>query len=78
MATEYWTALRILDQVASELAIARPTSITGASDAQSVQLLALLNSAGNELYTYYPWEQFLKEYTFTTQVGIDEYRKSVV
>lgn len=71
--TPYWTSLRILTQVAAELGLPRPTTIVGISDIQSVQLLALLNSGGNELGTYYPWEQFLKEFTFQTVVDQEAY-----
>ena len=69
----YWTALQVLSQAAGELGLPRPATITGLSDLQSVQLLSLLNSAGNELLLYYPWEQFLKEYTFATVNGTDTY-----
>jgi hypothetical protein len=62
----YWSALDILKQTAGELGLPRPATITGIEDVQSVQLLSLLNSAGNELQLYYPWEQFVKEWAFDT------------
>lgn len=68
-----WTSLQILTQVAGELGLPRPTTITSATDVQSVQLLALANAAGNELLTYYPWEQFASEYVITTVPGTDSY-----
>lgn len=74
MSVGYWTALQVLTQVAGELGLTRPASIISATDVQSNQLLALLNSGGNELQTYYPWEQFAKEWNFTTvpdQPGYD-------
>jgi len=70
---QYWTALQVLTQVAGELGLPRPVTVTGLSDVQSVQLLSLLNSAGNELQLYYPWEQFNKEFTFTTVVSQEAY-----
>jgi len=66
MASPYWNALKLLNQVAGELGLPQYTTVTGISDVQSVQLLALLNSAGNELQLYYPWEQFAKEWNFMT------------
>jgi len=69
----YWTAQAILAQVAGELGLPRPATIVGLADVQSLQLLALLNSAGNELLLYYPWEQFAKEWTLTSVVGQESY-----
>lgn len=63
---QYWTALSVLQQIAGELGLPRPTTIDGGGDVQAVQLLSLLNSGGNELMLYYPWEQFVKEWSFTT------------
>ncbi len=70
---QYWTALRVLNQVAGELGLPAVTSTTSLADVQSVQLLSLLNSAGNELQLYYPWEQFLKEWILVTTVDVTDY-----
>ena len=70
---QYWTALEVLKQVAGELGLSRPATVVGLDDTQSVQLLSLLNSAGNELLLYYPWEQFVKEWNFTTTVDVGDY-----
>ena len=70
---QYWTALQTLTQVAGELGLPAPPTITGLSDTQSVQLLALLNSAGNELMLYYPWEQFMEEWVWDTVDGQGDY-----
>lgn len=70
---EYWTAVDILKQVAGELGLPRPSTIVGLEDIQSVQLLSLTNSAGNELGMYYPWAQFSKEWVFDTVPGQDAY-----
>lgn len=69
----YWAAADILKQVAGELGLPRPATITGIEDVQSVQLLSLLNSCGNELLLYYPWAQFSKEWVLPTVVGKGDY-----
>lgn len=66
MAQNYWTPLQILNQLAGELGLSQYTTVVNLSNEQSIQLLALLNAAGNELMLYYPWEQFKEEWTFTT------------
>lgn len=70
---EYWTAADILKQTAGELGLPRLPNVTGIEDIQSVQLLSLLNSAGNELIMYYPWAQFSKEWVFQTVADKGEY-----
>lgn len=64
--TQYWPALKLINQIAGELGLPQYTTVVGLANEQSVQLIAMLNSAGNELMTYYPWEQFRKEFTFST------------
>jgi len=71
--SQYWSALQVLTQVAGELGLPAPPTITGIQDVQSIQLLSLLNSAGNELMLYYPWEQFTKEWEFYTEIDKSEY-----
>lgn len=73
MTVSYWSALDILKQVAGELGLPRPATVVGLEDVQSVQLLSLLNSAGNELLFYYPWEQFAEELIITTVAGQGDY-----
>ena len=73
MSVQYWSALDILTQVAGELGLKRPSTITGLEDLQSVQLLSLLISGGNELSMYYPWAQFSKEWAFPTVIGQTNY-----
>jgi hypothetical protein len=70
---EYWTAVDILKQVAGELGLSRPATIVGIEDIQSVQLLSLMNAAGNELVVYYPWAQFSKEWVWNTVEGQGDY-----
>jgi len=69
----YWTALQTLNQVAAELGLPQSVTIADVNSVQAVQLLAMLNSAGNELVTYYPWEQLKKEWAFTTVDGQGDY-----
>jgi len=70
---QYWTAIDVLKQVTGELGLPSIPTITGLSDVQSVQLLSLLNSAGNELMLYYPWEQLTAEWVFPTVNGQGDY-----
>lgn len=69
----YWSAADILKQLSGELGLTVQTSVVSAANPQGSQLLAALNSAGNELLTYYPWAQFSKEFTFSTLEGQDTY-----
>src|SRR5262245_43768403 len=71
---DYWSALDLAKQIASELALPVPTSFTTDMSPQSRQILAMLNSAGNELLMYYPWQQFTAQFAFDTvdgQTGYD-------
>lgn len=69
----YWTALAVVQQVAGELGLPQPTTLVGTTDVQSLQLLSMLQSAGNELLLYYPWEQFVVTQTLTLVPAQDEY-----
>jgi len=72
----YWTAKAIVDQLVAELGLIPTPSLVGVSgqtEVQSSQILALMNSAGNELNTYYPWQQFAKEFTVTMVPGQSAY-----
>lgn len=73
MSAGYWPALQTLNQVAGELGLPQLTTLVGTSDVQAIQLLAMLNSSGNELQLYYPWEQFRREWNFTTTANVGEY-----
>jgi hypothetical protein len=63
---QYWPALSLIQQVAAELGLPTPTTLVGSSDVQLNQLVALSNAAGNELLTFYTWEQFIKEWNWPT------------
>ena len=69
----YWTTQQIVNQTALELGLTPVSTIVVQSEVQTLQLLALLNSAGNELILYYPWEQFRKEWTLATEIGREAY-----
>lgn len=69
----YWSAVDILKQLSGELGIPVQTTVVSASNPQGSQLLAALNSAGNELLLYYPWAQFTKEWAFNTVAATDSY-----
>lgn len=69
----YWNALNTVNQVAQELGLNAATSLFAAPTVQTAQLLALTNSAGNELLMYYPWEQLRKEWVFDTNIGEGSY-----
>lgn len=71
--SQYWTALQVFKQASGELGLPIPTSVASLTDVQSIQLLSLLNSAGNELMLYYPWEQFIKEWLFDTVFDQGDY-----
>ena len=71
--SQYWTAQSVIKQIAGELGLPVPVSVTSTSDLQAVQLLSLLNSAGNELLLYYPWEQFVREWVFDTEFDKGDY-----
>ena len=70
---QYWSAVDILKQLSGELGLPVQNTVVSADNVQGSQLRAALNAAGNELLLYYPWEQFLEEWTFDTQVGVGEY-----
>lgn len=73
MAAGYWPAIDIIKQASGELGLTPSATIVATDDAQATLFLALLNSAGNELLTYYPWAQFVKQWTWNTVDGQDSY-----
>ena len=62
------TALKIIQTVAAETGLPIPITLAS-TDAGTVQLVALLNSAGYESCIYYPWE-FLQEKQIITGDGV--------
>lgn len=69
----YWTALAILRQLSGELGLPLQTTVVDAGNVQGSQLLAALNSAGNELLMYYPWAQLSTEWSFPTVANTSTY-----
>lgn len=69
---DYWPAIDLMRQLAGELGLPVPTTIV-TDDVTATQLLAALNSAGNELNAYYPWEQFRREFVLHPQLGVGAY-----
>lgn len=67
------TALQAIQQVCGELALPSPGSLSGTLDENVKQLIALANSAGAELATFYSWEGLTAEWVFQTIPGQDSY-----
>jgi hypothetical protein len=65
--------LKTLQNVTAELGFAQPTSVLSSSNGTTVQLLALLTAACDELLDEYDWQFLIKPYTFTTTVGVTSY-----
>lgn len=66
-------ALQIAKQVASELGLPVPSELVTSQEQTSVQMLALMNSAGNELVTYYDWEFLIHTHTILSEAGKGSY-----
>lgn len=63
----YDTVGNIVTDVAVEAGLGAPiTDVYASTDANILQMLALLKSTGRGLVLEYPWLQFRKEYTFPT------------
>lgn len=73
---QFWPAIQIINQVAGEVGLAKVVTLFSPDDVnavQSSQLLAALNSAGNELGFYYPWEQLRRQWVFPLVAGQTTY-----
>jgi len=57
--------LSMIQQVADEIGLPRPTQVIGTSDTQVRQLLGLANAEGRELARRGYWQELTKETTFT-------------
>jgi hypothetical protein len=58
--------LTSLTQVCRRIGITAPASVSGSSDPQIVQLMAIANEEGQDLSARYPWQALRQESTFTT------------
>jgi hypothetical protein len=59
-------ALKLIQQVADELALYRPTALIGTQDPQIRQLMALLNRLGADITRQTEWQRLNKEYLIVT------------
>jgi len=60
------TALQIARQAAIELGLPAPVELVTSQEETAIQLLGLLNAAGNELITYYDWEFLTRTHSITS------------
>lgn len=67
------TALQIVRQAEMELGLPASTELVLAQDATSIQMLGLLNAAGNELVMAFDWEFLTKTHAITTVAGVGAY-----
>lgn len=58
--------LTVVNDAQRRMNLTASSSVAGSSDETAVQMLALLNQAGEELAEAYPWQVLVKEATFTT------------
>lgn len=67
------TVLGVIQQAMIEMGLPKPIEAVASQDVTVQQMVALLNSAGNELVIGYPWEQTTKEFIITTVENQSEY-----
>jgi len=60
------TMLQLVQQATGEMGLAVPTQVAGNTSTDVIQILALLNSVGNELTRLFEWQKLDIEYRFTT------------
>ena len=59
------TLAQLVQAACNELGLTAPNAVIGATDQQTIQLLALLNGLGNQLVSDYEWQKISKTHTFT-------------
>lgn len=59
--------LGLIQAATGEMGLAVPDYVAGNTDADVMQILALMNQSGNELQREFDWQQSIVEYRFTTQ-----------
>ena len=64
-----YDANSIINRVAAEVGLIPVVDVFASTDDSFLQLRNLLNSAGQELVEFYPWQHLIKEFSFTTEVG---------
>jgi len=72
------TLLSMLQDVADEIGVARPTAIIDSTDQTVRTLLGLANKEGAELAERGPWQELITEETFSTANGTASYALSTV
>lgn len=65
------TLLEIIQTVCNELGLVAPSSVTGTTDPQSIQLVALANRVGTQLYRDYDWTDLQKEHIVNVEGQIE-------
>ncbi len=66
-------ALQIAQQAAMELGLPAPTELVTSKEQTSIQLLGLLNAAGNELLNAFEWQFLNKTFILTTEADKGKY-----
>jgi len=67
------TALQVAKQAAMELGLPAPAELVTSQEATSIQLLGLLQAAGNELIMAFDWEFLNKTHTITSVADQGQY-----
>lgn len=67
------TLLQLVQDVSDELGITSPNAVVSSTDSQIIQLLALANALGRDLYREYEWNRLSTEYTFSTVASQETY-----
>lgn len=63
------TILSIVQKACNELGLSAPSAVVGATDLQTIQLLALASSLGDELTTSFGWQKANKIHTFDVELS---------
>lgn len=66
-------ALQIARQAAQELGLPAPAELVTSQEQTSIQMLGLLNAAGNELLNIFEWQFLNKTFLLTTIAGNGKY-----
>jgi len=67
------SVLQIAQQAAMELGLPKPKELVTSEEATNVQLLGLINAAGNELLNVFEWQFLNKTYILNTIAGVGKY-----
>jgi hypothetical protein len=67
------TAIQVATQAAMELGLPAPGALIGSQEQTAIQLLALLQSSGNELIMYFDWEFLTKTHSIVSLANVGAY-----